>query len=262
MATYGYKIFEDDTFQSVLSDYQEEREKGTSPSEIEKVIRRQSTDAVDRHIVLFALAYAEKQFGVLSSDVQAEVISLIDGGVDRRFYEDLEADADFLSHRDREVQKFRRALLSEEPLRPILRKIGGAALKKGDCFWYRSKGSVYGAIVMEVNGTEDNFLYYLILLSERLPGVPAIEDVLSSVSYTAAWFAPEDLLPQKRMHFLGKAPVVNDYHNTLGLRDTPSGFYLRNYGDKKTWNHEESLLYFHEETVREILAPTRKFLPT
>ena len=128
-------------------------------------------------------------------------------------------------------------------------------LKKGCVFWYRIKGQVYGAIIIEIQKYSENDLLYLVLISERLERIPVhIDEVLKAKSYTLAWFDHYCLLHPLRIHVFEKIDIRNNFYNKFGLSIEPNGdFYCRNVGQMETWKHTFSSYSFLNESMNHIL---------
>ena len=124
---------------------------------------------------------------------------------------------------------------------------------KGDCFWYKAKNKIYGAVVLDV---QPNYCsYYLIAISEELEDVPPnVSAILSSKIYTVAWFTTISLLAERRMHLIGKIEVNQSYNNKLGLHITPQkSVILSNCGQKRTWTHQFRSLAYSNTLIKEVI---------
>ncbi|MBQ4562957.1 MAG: hypothetical protein IJA58_00590 [Lachnospiraceae bacterium] len=124
-----------------------------------------------------------------------------------------------------------------------------ADLEKGEIFWYRSKGTIYGAMVLEKLSKR----HYLVVLSEALGKEPkTTEEILNAPIYTAVWFIT--LLPTKRIHCLGKESVEGQYNGRAGLYLTESIDYCENFGYDRHWEHMTRSLVFPDMRVRDLLV--------
>ena len=128
-------------------------------------------------------------------------------------------------------------------------------LKKGDCFWYKIKGKIYGVIVLETQMCSDNSPEFLILISEALSSIPvSIDELLEKKSYTAAWFDRLSILAPTRMHYLGHIEIPICFINQYGLKCENDLYSCTNVGQSATWKHEFQSLSFHGETLSDVLS--------
>ena len=254
MGTYGYKINEDDTFQETVSDFQEYIEKGFSFQEAKDRIWAEHQKDIDWHIVIFALAECFWQRGETDAWLQSKVADIIESGVDREFNVSLEADEAFLKNRKRAVDRFWKKLQTPKSAGTApAKKPEPPLLQKGDCFWYKTNGKTFGAVVLEKQENPYGSPLYFILISEELRA-KKLEALLEENSYTAAWFDEGDLLKNNRMHFLGKLQISYDYSNQFGLKIEENGsFCCSNVGQTVTWGHSFRSLSFHQETLKSII---------
>ena len=88
-------------------------------------------------------------------------------------------------------------------------------MQKGDCYFYRSQGAVYGAVVLETQtGPMGNDAYLLIAITEKLSAANN-ETILSTPIYTAAWFSEGDL-PFKKIYRTGCVDIQASFLQELG----------------------------------------------
>lgn len=128
--------------------------------------------------------------------------------------------------------------------------------EKGTIFWYRVKGQVFGAIVIEIQDDSESIPLYLVLISEKLSGIPVhISEVLNAKSFTLAWFDTYSLLSPLRIHIIDKIEIIGNYHNTFGLFIESNGAVVcKNIGQSETWKHSFSSYSFPEESMQNVLV--------
>lgn len=264
MGLYGYKIDESDLFYEIKQDLQQSLHNNPQIVTAVESVKRQYADSPDKSTAIISLAVCAWKGGLIVPTLYKEAIALIDEKTDLRLCKELGADEEFLSKRAEELERCKK-LLQREPvadqlwLTPSQRKT--PIIKKGDCFWYRMGGKIYGGVVMEMQISRfSGESVYLILLTIALEREPKKEqEILSADSYTAAWFDVEDLLEQKRFHVIASLPGMKEYTNMLGRKETDDGICNRNSGSRSTWAHTFRLLSFHGEPVNQILDPSRTF---
>ena len=193
------------------------------------------------HDVYFALAKAEWMCCEQSPEILARVREIIGSDANIKFLRELEADESDLRARKRNLLKFLQTLETprEKPRKrhapPKAREIKRAQLEKGDVFFYKSKGRLFGGFILDkVNNT------CLVALSEELPTTPKRpEEILCAPVYTAAWSI--ELLPESRVKRLGAVEIDGHYNGRAGLYFGEKGdFLLGNVGgflNAKVWEH-------------------------
>lgn len=254
MSTWGYKLYEDDTFCEVVDSFNCKVRLGLTAKQAAEVIRNDYAKDIDFHIAQFAVAECLWKVGELTEDDMSLISSLIHEEIDQKYWKSLDAGDEFVSLRTTEINNFF-SKLSNLPPDSQLRKIENSdkCINKGDCFWYRIKGKKYGAVVMEIQSNSHK--YYLVALSEMISVTPpTLETIISAQLYTLAWFSDVSMLSPKRIHFVGKIKINNYYYNRYGIIvKADSSVHISNYGQPKTWSHEFRSLQFHNILVRDII---------
>lgn len=254
MGCWGMGLTQSDDFCDVYDSFMEEYDAGKEVAQISAGILAQYCEEMDDsygalHDVYFALAKAEWMCGAQSDEILNKVKVIIESGANIDFYRELEATESDLKIRRKNLDKF--WLNLQTPRRnPRKRKPRDKAadLEKGTIFWYRSKGSVYGALVLEKLNQKD----YLVVLTEALKEEPKlIEQILDVPVYTAAWFA--GLLPSKRIHCIGQVSVEGNYNGRAGMYCTDTLYYCENCGYGPQWEHTARNLRFEALRVRDML---------
>lgn len=256
MGCWGMGIAQTDEFCEVYDEFMESYDEGVPVPEITRGIleayRREFADSDGvMHDVYFALAKAEWMCGAQSADVLSRVNAIIASGANLEFYCELGTHPSDLKIRKRNLEKFRTML---ETPRTAPRKRKGkskkAEAKEGLVFWYRRKGLIYGAVVLEIlSGGK-----MLVALTDELKAEPkSVEDVLDAGVYTAAWFGA--LLPSNRVHELGTVEITGSYNGRAGLFANAILLYCENEGAESQWNHEERRLVLEGMRMGELLNP-------
>ena len=127
-----------------------------------------------------------------------------------------------------------------------------APVRKGDVFWYRLKGPVYGGIVLDVTPE-----YYFIALSEECSSIPqSTANILALPLYTAAWFSRIDLLPSRQIHKIGTVDITGSFQGRAGLVVSQQGMYLKNCGQRDTWRHTFQSYRIPNCCMKDVLQPS------
>ena len=125
----------------------------------------------------------------------------------------------------------------------------------GAVFWYRSGGSVYGAIIVDYQA---DFRDYLVAISEAIDQEefpPDRSSVLGVPVYTVAWFSEPDMLPRRRLHPIGEVAPEGDFSDRAGRFAACDGSYtLKNCGQAATWKHEFRALRLPERYMKDVLV--------
>jgi len=123
---------------------------------------------------------------------------------------------------------------------------------KGDCFWYKIQEHIYGAVILEVQMSEDE--YYLVAITEALPGIPRRqESIVGAKVFTTAWFSVESMLSAKRLHRIGHILIKRNYWNKMGLKVNEKFVEISNYGQAQTWKHKFRAFYLPDTTLNDLL---------
>ncbi len=254
MGIWGYHLYDDDSFCEVIEEFQKRIHEGGSAQQVASEIIQEYDNAINEPIARLAVAESLWRLDQLSEIHIASVKRMVDDGIDGAYWRELGADERFLQGRCTELKKFL-ARISESPTRKEKWKLSllENKLQKGDCFWYKFHGTIYGAVVLEIQtcSTDD----YLIAISDALDTIPkSIEQVLSAGLYTAAWFAEIELLSAKRMHTVGTINIKKNYTNQYGIQtETDKFYYCSNCGQRDTWVHSFRAISFPDALVRDIV---------
>lgn len=258
MGCWGMGMAQSDEFCEVYERFMESYDEGDAVREISHRIldayRKEFADSDGvMHDVYFALAKAEWMCGEQSSDILSRVKEIIDSGANLTFYGELGAYPSDLKIRKRNLDKFWAALqLPRTVPRKRKRKTGNsvAEAEEGLVFWYRRKGLIYGALVLEILSSGR----MLVALSDRLISEPkTVDEVLDANVYTAAWFGA--LLPSNRVHKIGTVEISGSYNGRAGMYANAILLYCENEGTESHWNHEERMLVLEGARMGELLNP-------
>lgn len=256
MGCWGMGIAQTDEFCEVYEQFMDAYDEGEAAEKITADILEEyheefpDEDGV-MHDVYFALAKAEWMCCAQSPLILQRVKEIIDSEANILFYREMGAREPDLKTRRKNLDKFW-IMLQTPRSRPRKRtpKPGyeSAESRKGMVFWYRSKGAVYGAVVLDV--VSENGI--LVALSDALECEPkSVETVLNADVYTAAWFF--GLLSPKRVHEIGMVSVSADYNGRGGMYHTDQFQYCDNFGMDQQWNHEKSVLSFPGMKILDLL---------
>ena len=256
MGFWGMGMAQTDEFCEVYEQFMESYDDGKSVQEItQNILDDYHRDFPDDngilHDVYFALAKAEWMCCQQSAVVLNKVKTIIDSGANLLFYSELGAKQSDLKIRQKNLIKFWTMLQTPRATprkRKTKPKYVAAEAKKGMVFWYRSKGAVYGAIVLEVLGKNS----ILVALSDSLESEPkSVEAVLDANVYTVTWFGA--LLPPKRVHEIGMIDISGNYNGRAGMYHTDVVHYCEKYGLDYQWDHEKCKLKFDGLKIRDLL---------
>lgn len=258
MGCWGMGMAQTDAFCEVYERFMESYDEGDAVREISHGIldayhkEFADSDGV-MHDVYFALAKAEWMCGEQSSDILSRVKEIIDSGDNLTFYEELGAYPSDLKIRKRNLDKFWTTLQMPRAVpRKRKRKTGNSAAEaeEGLVFWYRRKGLIYGALVLEILSSGR----MLVALSDRLTSEPkTVDEVLDANVYTAAWFG--SLLPSNRVHKIGTVEISGSYNGRAGMYANAVLLYCENEGTEAHWNHAERRLVLEGMRMGELLDP-------
>lgn len=123
----------------------------------------------------------------------------------------------------------------------------------GAAFWYRSGGSVYGAVIVDY---QEDFGDYLVAISEAIDPAKCPPDrsaVLDAPLYTVAWFSAPDMLPRRRLHHVGDVVPEGDFSDRAGRLVSDGAYTLKNCGQPQTWKHEFRELRLPERRMKDAL---------
>ena len=167
----------------------------------------------------------------------------------------LGANSSFLERRCLELNRFVEKI-SHPPSNKQMWKIPiqQRRIEKGDCFWYKHKKEIYGALVIEIQ-KDTECSYNLIVLTEQLNYEPkTAKEMIEAPIYTLAWFEDEDLLTERRMHFIDNVSINSSYKNRYGLKiQKERSIYLSNCGQLCTWLHRYRVFSFQNQLIRDFL---------
>ena len=264
MGCWGMGLTQSDEYCEIYERFMECYDDGMEVSEITEEIlaeyhREFDDDDGILHDVYFALAKAQWMCCQLSPALLSLITDIIHSGANLAFYRELEATEADLKIRDKNLNKFLSGLQTPRS-RPRKRQTASsrklpvlADLDKGDLFWYRSEGKIYGALVLEKLGLKSN-AEKLIAITEELQAIPKhAEDILSAPVYTAAWYCL--LLPESRTHVIGNHPVTGHYNGLAGVMVQGNVHFCENNGTPAHWSHTDRNLTFPGKQVADLLDP-------
>ena len=264
MGCWGMGLAQSDEYCEIYERFMECYDEGMEVSEITDEILVEYLSEFEEddgilHDVYFALAKAQWICCQLSPALLERVTQIIHSGANLAFYRELEATEADLKVRNRNLNKFLSGLQTPRS-RPRKRQAASsrklpvlADLDKGDLFWYRSEGRIFGAMVLEKLGTKPNS-EKLIAITEQLQAIPKkAEDILSAPVYTAAWYC--HLLPENRTHVIGNHPVTGSYNGLAGVMVQGNVHFCENNGTPAHWSHTDRNLTFPGKQIADLLNP-------
>lgn len=256
MGVWGMGVTQSDQYCEVYEQFMEEYDEGKPVAEItaeilESYLEEFEPDDGVLHDVYFALAKAEWMACEQSDEILDRVKQIIQSSANLQFYRELEATEEDLKLRKKNLEKFLRLLQSPRTAprkRKHPNKPQPAKLEKGEVFWYRRRGTIYGAVILENIRSE----VWLVALTEGLDREPkTAEEVLDADIYTLTWFA--QLLPGEEIHSLGRIMVPMNYNGKEGLYYSQAIRYCDNAGIDATWGHTVCVRRYPGRIVRDLL---------
>lgn len=260
MGCWGMGIAQSDEFCEVYEQFMEEYNNGVEVFEITQSILKQYKKEFDEddgvlHDVYFALAKAEWMCCEQSEETLNKVLYIIENDLNIEFLRELEATEKDLKIRKKNLNKF---FISLQTPRKTPRKrvappkyLQSAQLEKGTLFWYKKDSKIFCAILLDII---DNA--HLVALSEVCKKVPkTIEDILSAPVRTTVWMG--DLLPENRIHVLGKVDITETYNHRAGLYfdDRLNIHFCENGGLERDWgDHHDSYWNYPGMTLKDMLV--------
>lgn len=260
MGVWGMGIAQSDEYCEIYEDFMERYDEGVPVPEITDSILKSYLEEFDSedgvlHDVYFALAKGQWMACELSAELLAKVNEIISSGANVAFYRELGATEKDLKLRQRNLEKFRESLTVPRTVprkRKSPAKITRARAERGEVFWYRSRGRVFGAVVLENIRDE----VYFVALSQELPREPrTIDAVLDAEIYDAIWFG--HLLPEKRLHRLGRAAVTGSYNGRGGLYYSETVQFCESAGIEAEWEQNLMRWMYPNNTMRDLLDSER-----
>ncbi|MBR6568670.1 MAG: hypothetical protein IKK60_08475 [Clostridia bacterium] len=260
MGVWGMGITQSDEYCEVYEKFMERYNEGDEASEITASILDEYHKVFDDndgilHDVYFALAKAEWMCCEQSERVLLKVQQIIENGENIKFYRELEATEADLKLREKNLKSFFVSLKTPRKIakkRTPVPKYDYAILEKGSLFWYQSKSTIYGALVLEKieNGYHTE---YLIVLTQKLSKKPKIsKEILEAEVYTFAWFS--ELLPTNRVHIIDQIEITGNYNGRAGIYVSDNISYCENTGTDSTWSHNSSnIIFSSNKNVKDLL---------
>lgn len=256
MGVWGMGMTQSDEFCEVYEHFMREYDDARPVQEItaeilESYLAEFEPDDGVLHDVYFALAKAEWMACEQSDAVLARVEQIIRTGANVDFYRELEASDADLKQRKRNLEKFLRSMQTPRSA-PRKRKHSNnpqpAKLEKGAVFWYRRKGTIYGAVILEnLRGK-----VWLAALTEALDREPeTAEEILDAPVYTLSWFA--HLLPGQDVRSLGEIEIPVNYNGREGMYYSKAVQHCDNAGIDGTWAHDTCMRRYQGRIVRDML---------
>lgn len=251
MSASGATIFEDDSYCEAVACFKDALRSGLTPSDAAKSIWAECRSVPDCEIVALALADSLWHFSALDEAMTATLLGRDYEDKIRRYLTELKASPrvirTYLASVRSVLRQFERPLLPQEAWSTALQRV---PLAKGNCFWYVSGRTTYGAVVLERQAEA----YFLIALTEALTQLPKRpEDILNSAMYTAAWFDDNTVLPEKRMHLIGNVTIAKSFQNQYGLQISEKSTRITNFGQSPTWQHKFRAFSLRDATIGSIV---------
>lgn len=256
MGCWGMGITQSDEFCEIYDKFMEEYDEGKAIPQITAQILAQYHEEFDDndgvlHNIYFALAKAEWMCCQQSKEILKRVEQIICSGANLDFYKELGATQSDLKARNKNLNQFLLTLQTPRQS-PRKRKFANkplpAALKKGDAFWYRSNGNVFGALLLENIGGK----VYFVAMTQRLEREPkSLDEVLNATVYMATWFT--SLLPAKRVHPIGCVQINGSYNGRGGMYYSEKVQFVENFGMETTWAQTRKVTPYGGYQVRQLL---------
>lgn len=257
MGTWGFRLDENDTFCEVVEFFKKQVLHSVPVENIALEILEKYKEAPDYVLVQEAVVECCWRLNCITEKDVAVIQRIISEQIDDKFWAELDADPFFRQNRKSELRRFLKRISMPPKASEvwILTDRTEPPPQKGSCFWYKSAGHVYGAVVLEKQSIPD-FALYFIALTEELSSVPRkTEEILDAPVYTIAWFSSTELLNHKRMHLIGAVELEKDYKNKYGFQFGANGrLKISNYGQSETWKHTFRAFRVHEHTLREFVG--------
>lgn len=252
MGTWGVRIAQNDTFCEVQEKFEEMLNDGFEPSQIANKLMHEYITSPEKNNAVYAIADALWHCESIDAEWIRTVEQFIQCGEDTRYWCELGADEDTILKRKSEMKRFLRLIKMPPSKNQVWKqkRLKKVSIRKGDCFWYKSKGKIFGALVADV---VEN--YYLVGISEELNTLTlSVQEILNAQLYTAAWFSDIELLPANRCHVIGVVDVPPNYNGLCGfLAIQDDSITVNNPGQKSTWAHEFCCLRLPGRVVSALL---------
>ena len=251
MGTWGIKIDQNDTFCETIEYLEAKLQNGQySPDIIEHLINDNLSNP-EKHIVIFGILEFLWQYDLIYNNLQQELKNILEEKLDEKYFLSCGATDEQLRAREKELSRFIKHLAKKNQ-KPKTIKNRNTDLEKGTVFWYKAKNIVYGAIVLDVIGTDCK--YYLLALSEEIGNSNFNEiDILNSIVYSVAWFFDDNLLNKKRIHICSKLEIDSDYNGRAGMLYCEKKVEITNIGEYKTWSHAHRNIKFNNTLMKDLL---------
>lgn len=245
-------IWRDDSYCETVAQFKDALRSGATPTDAAKSVWAECCSAPDCDIVALALADSLWHFSALDEAMAAELLHHDYEDKIRRYLIELETSPrtirTYLASVQSILRQFERPALPQETWTTALRRV---SLTKGDCFWYVSGRTTYGAVVLECQAE----VYFLIALTEAMTQSPKRpEDILNSAIYTIAWFSDTTLLPERRMHFISNVTISKSFQNQYGLQISEKSTCLTNFGQSQTWQHRFRALALRDTIIGSVVG--------
>lgn len=254
MGMWDLNISANDTYREVQSIYIAGYNSGYDPLVIaDELLARYENDP-ERHLAYLSLADCLWHSGVSYERVNVIIKQIAEDRIDEKYFISCGADDEMIKKRSLYLKRFcdRLNTPAREKERWLPTPSADISIKKGDIFRYRCKKAIYGAVVLDIQNEQ----FYFIALTDELDRVPQnIEDVVSASFYTAAWFSDEELLPVRRLHYIGNIHIDDDYNGRAGFyREDNRSVKIYNCGQKCVWDHTSRNLKINNLIIKDTLS--------
>ena len=241
MGAWGVKINQNDTYYDVVETMNALIRSGVTHIDAANRIYLQYKGSPDCTFATLAIIDALWHYNKITDDWKSLAISINKNEEDSAVCYENGADEGLIKKRKQALAKFIVKIgvppTPKQMWNPNFRI--GVEPQKGDCFWYKSKGKIYGAIIA------DSILgFYLVGISQELKKTPhKVSDILNCEAYTFAWFPDTEMLSSKRRHNVSCVEIESSYNGCFGFSyDKDLGLELKNIGQSQTWSHEFLML--------------------
>ena len=222
-----------EAYSGILDDFHGIISRGASPNDAINFIHNNS-EPYCSCITQIALAECLWHVGLVTQENINAAKSCLRSKELIDYFHSLEADDTYINTFQNAASRMLNSLSAPVPDEENWLLSGNAHYQKGECFWYKSNKTIYGAAILEKQRD-----LWLIALTERIIDPPKNSDALLNLPlYTLAWFSDETLLPKKKLHVIGTIDITKSFVNKFGLYENNGSLRITNYGQSLTWKHQ------------------------